>query len=91
MNETSPPTEGKKNIEIAELRQDTTKKQTTALETRIRYFQEQQINLLQGKFLDFASDMILTVIMIGTALQKIIPEDKQKKILSLYQKLLLAF
>ncbi len=47
MNNTST-SERKKNIEIAELRQDTTEKQTNALETRIKYFQDQQSNHIPG-------------------------------------------
>jgi len=90
LNNTST-SERKKNIEIAELRQDTTEKQTNALETRIKYFQDQQSNHIPGKLLDLASEMIIGIATIGTALEKIIPEKIQKKIIELYQKLLLAF
>jgi hypothetical protein len=81
----------KKNLESTELRQDTTLKQTEALETRIKYFQEQQASQVPGKFLDLAAKTIISAAKVGKNLKKIIPEDTYKKILDIYQKLMLSF
>jgi hypothetical protein len=79
------------NRESTELRQDTTLKQTKALETRIKYFQELQSNKVPGIFLDIAAKSIVTAARVGQTLKKIIPEESHKKIISIYQKLLLSF
>lgn len=81
----------KKNLESTELRQDTTLKQTEALETRIKYFQEQQSSQVSGKFLDILAKTIIGAAKVGKKIKKVIPEDAQEKILDIYQKLLLAF
>jgi hypothetical protein len=81
----------KKNLESTELRQDTTLKQTEALETRIKYFQEQQASQVPGKLLDLAAKTIISAANAGKKIKKIFPEDTYKKILDLYQKLMLSF
>ncbi len=81
----------KRNIEMAELRQDTTEKQTSALETRIKFFQDLQNNQLQGQFLDLGAKIIMGVVELGKVLKEIIPEETQEKILKNFQDLLLSF
>ncbi|MHA1112691.1 MAG: hypothetical protein ACTSRE_16495 [Promethearchaeota archaeon] len=80
-----------KNRESTELRQDTALKKTKSLETRIKYFQGQQSSKISGKFLDIAAKTIIVATRVGQSLKKTIPEELQKKILKIYQKLLLSF
>jgi hypothetical protein len=80
-----------KNLESTELRQDTTMKQTDALKTRIKYFQEQQSSRVPGIFLDIVAKGVLLVAKAGKKLAKVIPEETKKKGLKIYQKLLLSF
>lgn len=80
-----------KNLESTELRQDTTIKQTEALKTRIKFFQEQQSNQVPGKFLDIVAKSILVAANVGKILEKILPEEIKKNGLELYEKLMLSF
>ncbi|MBN2157421.1 MAG: hypothetical protein JW776_15350 [Candidatus Lokiarchaeota archaeon] len=89
--EASVSSDKKENVEIAELRQDTTKKQIMALETRIKYFQDQQSNFIPGKLLDSATSAIIGVVKLGNNLKKVIPKETREKLLDIYQKILLAF
>ena len=80
-----------KNIESTELRQDTTLKQTDALETRIKFFQEQQSSQVPGIFLDIVAKGVMIVAKMGKKFAEVIPEETQKKGLEIYQKILLSF
>ena len=80
-----------KNLESTELRQDTTLKQTEALKTRIKYFQEQQSSQVPGIFLDIVAKTILVVAKVGKKIKKSIPEETYKKGLELYEKIMLSF
>ena len=55
---------------MAELRQDTTQKQTSALENRIKFFQELQNNQLQGQFLDLGAKLVMGVVEMGKILKE---------------------
>ena len=80
-----------KNVESTELRQDTTAKQIDALETRIKFFQEQQSSQVKGIFLDIIAKGVMVLTKVGKKLTKNIPEDTKKKGLEIYQKILLSF
>ncbi|TFG20982.1 MAG: hypothetical protein EU530_01445 [Promethearchaeota archaeon] len=80
-----------KNLESTELRQDTTMKQTEALKTRIKFFQEQQSSKVPGIFLDIVSKGVMFVANVGKKIAKVIPEETQKKGLEIYQKIILSF
>ena len=80
-----------KNLETTELRQDTSEKQTNALKNRIKFFQEQKSTQVPRKLLDIVAKGILGAVRVGDALRKLLPEESQKKVMKLYQKLLLSF
>lgn len=80
-----------KNIESTQLRQDTTLKQTDALKTRIKFFQEQQSSQVPGILLDIVAKGVMIVTKIGKILAKTVPEETQKKGREIYQKMILTF
>ena len=84
----------KKNIsvrELTELRQDTTEKQSAALETRIEYFQKQKKDPVMGQIEDFIAGVATAGIEIKNQIDKLIPENTRNQLLDFYKKMLLSF